>query len=114
MILFHEDGGVLLAQLIGYDLEYGRKEGLYRQVIAALMLEAQSRGLILNLSGGADNFKAHRGAVATLEYEAVMTAGLPFHQRLVWKLVEAQGKSWSRRLRSHVEFGKVLSRGEDE
>ncbi len=93
-----QDGNTLLTPAIGYDLGRSRDDGLYRQVLAALMLEARSRNLVLNLSAGVGRFKLHRGARPTLEYDAVMTSGLPFRQRLAWWLVEVQGKVWSRKL----------------
>ncbi len=98
MVLYLQDGNTLISPAIGYDLGRSQKDGLYRQVIATLILEARSRKVVLNLSAGVGRFKLHRGARRTLEYDAVRTSGLPFRQRLAWRLVEAQGRVWSRKL----------------
>ena len=48
-----------------------------------------ARTLLLNLSGGAGDFKMLRGGVPTIEYDAVYHAHLPRHRRLPWRILRA-------------------------
>ena len=86
--------GVLSGQFIGYDPEVPRKIGLYRQLIALLMREARERNLLLNLSGGAGEFKSLRGAAPVVEHDAVYVRHLPLYRHLPWRLVRLQGQAW--------------------
>lgn len=78
--------GVMINPLIGYDRSYPQKEGLYRLLTMETMLEAEKRGLLLNMSSGAAHFKRLRGAEAQLEFNLVYDRHLPWWRRLPWTL----------------------------
>lgn len=78
--------GVMINPLIGYDRTYPQKEGLYRLLTLETMLEAELRGVLLNMSSGAAHFKRLRGAEAHLEYNMVYDRHLPWWRRLPWNL----------------------------
>lgn len=79
-------GGVMINPLIGYDRSYPQKEGLYRLLTMETMLEAEKRGMLLNMSSGAAHFKRLRGAEAQLEFNMVYDRHLPWWRRLPWTL----------------------------
>ncbi len=76
-----ERSDVLTAPLIGYDRTCSRRAGLYR--IANLMLGdyAKERGLRLNGSSGAGEFKRLRGAKGKVDYLACAIDHLPASKR---------------------------------
>lgn len=76
--------GVINPPMIGYDLTQPRKLGLYRLAFAMLIREATDRGICLNLSSGAGEFKLHRGGRPTVEFDAVYDAHLALHRRIPW------------------------------
>ena len=78
--------GVMINPLIGYDRSYPQKEGLYRLLTMETMLEAEKRGMLLNMSSGAAHFKRLRGAEARLEFNMVYDRHLPWWRRLPWTL----------------------------
>jgi hypothetical protein len=94
LIMFFAGDGVLTGAFIGYDRNLPRKLGLYRQLIAILIAEARDRGLLLNLSAGAAEFKSLRGAFPVIEYDAVYDRHLSPRRRLAWWLVTQQGRAW--------------------
>lgn len=93
-VIFFESGRILTGIFIGYDRSLPLDLGLYRQLIAILIAEARDRGVLLNLSGGAGEFKQLRGAVPVVEYDAVYDRHLPARRRLAWWLVTQQGRAW--------------------
>lgn len=93
-VAFFETSGVLTGVYIGHDRSLPLELGLYRQLIAILIAEARDRGVLLNLSGGAGEFKQLRGAVPVVEYDAVYDRHLPPRRRLAWWLVRQQGRAW--------------------
>lgn len=70
---------------IGYDLSAPRKSGLYRQIFALLVREAEEKGLPLNLSSGVGDFKQLRGGRSVQEYWAVFDSHLPAIRRVGWQ-----------------------------
>ena len=82
----HRRGQVLSVPMVGYD--QGR-EGLYRFVMALPALEAEARGLALNLSAGASRFKRHRGARPHVEYLMILDGHLPVWRRLAYRATAA-------------------------
>jgi hypothetical protein len=88
VIGFFSRNGTMTTPLFGYDLTLPQKNGIYRMLSAKLILEAERRGLVLNQSSGAAEFKRCRGGVPYLEYNAVYIKHLPFRSKLGWKLVE--------------------------
>jgi len=88
-VLFFLTDQIMTAALLGYDLNQPRSLGLYRLAFATVLQEAVSRGLRLNLSAGADSFKAFRGGIAVDEYEAVYDRHLPISQRTGWSALRA-------------------------
>lgn len=93
-VVFCESAGVLTGVYIGHDRSLPLELGLYRQLIAILIAEARDRGVLLNLSGGAGEFKQLRGAVPVVEYDAVYDRHLTARRRLAWWLVTQQGRAW--------------------
>lgn len=77
-----DDGGYLIGTAIGHDLNRPPSDGLYRLPIAYLLREGRRRGLRLNLSAGADEFKRSRGGRATHEFDAIYDRHLPLRSRL--------------------------------
>lgn len=84
--------GLTTGAIIGYDIRFPQIAGLYRQTIALLIQEAQSRGDLLNLSGGSRSFKVLRGAVPCVEYDAVYLDHLPRRRRLGWCVAAQAGR----------------------
>jgi len=82
----HMRGGVLSAPMVGYDEGSG---GLYRAVMTLPALEAEARGVALNLSAGAARFKRHRGARPHVEYLLIHDAHLPMWRRLAYRATGA-------------------------
>jgi len=87
--------GVLTGAFVGYDRSLLSKLGLYRQVIAILIRDAQKLGLILNLSSGSGKFKELRGAFPVVEYHAVYNRHLSLRRRFPWFLIQKEGEAWS-------------------
>ena len=75
---------VINCPMIGHDLTQPRKLGLYRLAFAMLMREAIDRGICINWSAGAGEFKLHRGCRPTVEFDAVYDAHLAPHRRIPW------------------------------
>ncbi|HSF01902.1 MAG TPA: class I SAM-dependent methyltransferase, partial [Solirubrobacterales bacterium] len=71
--------------------------GLYRTLMALFIAEASERQLLLNLSAGADQFKALRGAVPVEEFDAVYDRHLPVLRRSVWAGLAVAGRLKARR-----------------
>ena len=86
-VSFFVEDGLMTAALLGYDLNRPRKLGLYRLAFALLIDEASRRKVLLNMSGGAGDFKMLRGAELVQEYDAVYDRHLPFARRLRWGTV---------------------------
>lgn len=86
---FYTTDRIMTGALLGYDLNQPRSLGLYRLAIATYLDEAASRGLRLNLSAGADSFKALRGGIPVDEYDAVYDRHLPVARRPVWAAMSA-------------------------
>lgn len=81
-VSYFVDGEFLIGAAIGYDLERSRRHGLYRIAVMFLLEEARRRGLRVNLSAGADEFKQHRGGCPTHEFDAIYDEHLPWRSRL--------------------------------
>lgn len=76
------------APIVGYDTDLPQKLGLYRMLMAYCISRAQYKGMVLNLSSGASQFKVLRGGMPFIEYSAVYTNHLNNKlQRLIWKLL---------------------------
>jgi hypothetical protein len=72
----------MTAFVMGYDIEMPQELGLYRQAFVLFLNEARRRRQIVNLSAGAGSFKAFRGAVPHIEYDAVYDRHLPYDRQL--------------------------------
>ncbi|MFO0616108.1 MAG: GNAT family N-acetyltransferase [Polyangiaceae bacterium] len=84
------DDGAVVPTVIGYDTSVApRSIPWYRHIMATLFQRSLAEKLPLFLSTGAADFKRNRGAVETLELEAVYTGHLPFVRRLPWLAVRA-------------------------
>jgi len=70
-------GGVSTAPIVGYNTALPQRLGLYRLLMAQVMLGAMEQDSVLNLSAGAAGFKRLRGGVPAIEYSAVQARHLP-------------------------------------
>jgi hypothetical protein len=77
--------GVLTAPAVGYNPDV--QVSLYSGLQFWCMLEARSRSVVLNMSGGVAKYKRARGAVPVVEYQAVYCAHLPWWRRAFWALL---------------------------
>ena len=103
-VCFFTRDQIMTAALMGYDLKQPRSLGLYRMAMSTFLDEAISRGLRLNLSAGADSFKAFRGGVPVDEYDAVYDRHLPAFQRMGWCTLSGVSRAagvWRARGRRH-------------
>jgi hypothetical protein len=80
--------GVLTSPVIGYDLSQPQSLGLYRRLSVIAILEAQRRGLPLNLSSGVGRYKALRGAEPVMEYLGVYDRHLPRYRQRPWAVIQ--------------------------
>lgn len=105
--IWHEGPGHLTGAAIGYDLSLPQSLGLYRlSLMYKVLREAAPRGLRVNLSGGANAFKQHRGARPTPDYDAVYDRHLPAWRRLPWRLVALEGQAFNRRALSRSSVAR--------
>jgi len=93
-VCFWVRDNLLTSVVAGYDVTMPRELGLYRQVIALVIKEAQKQKVLLHLSAGVSRFKELRGAVPYPEYDAVYMRHLPAHRRIAWRLLQWQGHLW--------------------
>lgn len=87
-LAFYQHGDALTAPIVGYDTQLPLEAGLYRMLMAFLLLEAERRGLQVHASSGVAKFKHSRGASSAIEYTAVYTRHLPWHRGFVWATLE--------------------------
>lgn len=76
--------GVATSPIFGYDTSLPQDLGLYRIISTLLTLEAKDKGLIVNQSAGAGQYKTLRRAERDIEYTAVYCRHLPIMRRLPW------------------------------
>jgi hypothetical protein len=82
-----EEAKVITVPIVGYDMDYGQKEALYRRLMIFATSYAMHRDCLLNLSSGAPQFKTLRGANTELEYMFVKVKHLSFRQRIGWHFI---------------------------
>lgn len=82
-------GDVLTPPIVGYDTARPRREGLYRIATLLFTSMAHEKGIRLNGSAGAAQFKRNRGATGVIEYTAVAAGHLPWRRRAVLGLMQA-------------------------
>ncbi len=87
---------VMTGAILGYDRDLPRKRGLLRLLFALMIAEAAERGLLLNMSAGADHFKLLRGAIPVEEFDAVYDRHLPTQQRCAWAVLQITTALWAR------------------
>jgi hypothetical protein len=86
-------GGVLRWSTCGVDLEKPRSHGLFRLVVAQHLATGEREQAPVNLGGGNDAFKRHRGAEPHREFDVVFDRHLPAYRRAPWQLVQCM-RSW--------------------
>lgn len=80
--------GVMTQPFFGYDTTLPQELALYRLLSLKTLLEGERRGLLVHASAGVGPFKRLRGAVATIEYNAIYDRHLPAARRLPWTLLK--------------------------
>ncbi|MBA3533074.1 MAG: GNAT family N-acetyltransferase [Ardenticatenales bacterium] len=81
--------GVITAPLFGYDTALPQSLGLYRLLTALTSLEALTHQRLVHFSAGVGGFKRLRGALPTIEYNALYDRHLPATRRRPWTLLKA-------------------------
>jgi len=95
-VAFHEGDDAMTGAVLGYDRRLPIKAGLYRMLFALLMVEGAKRKVLINLSAGADRFKALRGGMPVEEYDAVFDRHLLPARRLAWSTLRVATGIWWR------------------
>jgi hypothetical protein len=72
---------------VGYDTALPQRAGLYRQLTRLCLQEAVERGVVLNFSSGAAEFKRLRGGQPQIEYSLIHVAHLSWGRRWVWQVL---------------------------
>ena len=90
--------GAMTAPLLGYDTAVRTKPSIYRLLTALISREGLSKGMKMNRSAGADQFKLNRGAKPVLEYSLVLPAPRTkwFWGSFIW-MVNLATKSFRKR-----------------
>jgi hypothetical protein len=81
-------GRVLTPPVVGYDTTKPPADGLYRIASYFFSQTCAERGLRLNGSAGAADFKRNRGASGVIEYTVAYVAHLPFRRRVILRFLE--------------------------
>jgi hypothetical protein len=76
---------ILTTPMLGYDTSLPKSTGLYRLLIAQLLLQAHQEKKTVNLSSGAAGFKTQRGGEGYIEYSAYWVQHLPWYRRWMMK-----------------------------
>ncbi len=101
-----ERGGVLTAPIVGYDTALPPSRGLYRALMALVLRETTRRGVLLNLSAGAGNFKRLRGGEPCAEFSAVFDAHIPRARRWPWQVLATLSNRVALPLAWRTEVGR--------
>ncbi|AMW84870.1 hypothetical protein RCO22_20035 [Pseudomonas yamanorum] len=81
------NAGTLSTPIVGYDTALPQRAGLYRQLTRLCLQEAVERGVVLNFSSGAAEFKRLRGGQPQIEYSLIHVAHLSWGRRWVWHVL---------------------------
>lgn len=96
--------GVATSPIFGYDTSLPQDLGLYRIISTLLTLEAKDRGLMVNQSAGASNYKKLRRAESDIEYTAVYSRHLPLIRRLPWFFMRSVINGIGVRMMKHFDL----------
>jgi hypothetical protein len=80
--------GIMTQPIFGYDINLPQSLGLYRLLSMQVLREGRDRGLLINASAGAGEFKRLRGGKAVLEFNAVFDRHIPVCQRWPWTFLK--------------------------
>jgi hypothetical protein len=81
-------GGALRWSTCGVDGDAPRSRGLFRMVVAQELATGEREHVPVNLGGGNDAFKRHRGAEPHREYDVVFDRHVPVRRRAPWWLMQ--------------------------
>ncbi len=99
-----ERGGETTTPMVGYDTELPQRTGLYPLVSTVISTMARDKGVALNLSSGAAEFKRMRGGEPVAEYSLVLVDHLPIRGRVHWKLLAWLTDRFGDRFRERYRF----------
>lgn len=81
-------GEYMTTPILGYDIKFNKKLGIYRALSLKLFEEAKEKKLFLHESSGVGKYKKNRGAENFIEYISVKVNHLSKFRRFCWKLLE--------------------------
>lgn len=77
----------ITSPIVGYDMIYPKKSGLYIHAMHLIFKRRQDSGMDLNLSSGAAQFKRLRGGEPSIEYSAIYYDHLSRQRKRLWKVL---------------------------
>lgn len=82
-------GRTVTVPFLGYETGLPQEVGLYRRLVALLLAQVAERGLRLNYSSGAGEFKRRRGGQPVIEYNAIYARHLSPARQAAFGLLAA-------------------------
>ncbi|WP_312473406.1 hypothetical protein [Neobacillus sp.] len=84
---FHRNN-VLTTPILGYKLDKGKSQGLYRLLSLLIAYEVLDKNYIGHFSAGAGDFKRNRGSIQEIEYTFYYNEHLSFTSKFVWNFLK--------------------------